>query len=58
MDAEGSTMARRVKGTLCRLASRGDYELAAELAVKARFICRRCCRVAPKKRNLCKPVKM
>jgi hypothetical protein len=45
----------KYKGTTCRLASRGDYRTAAELAVKFKFVCRRCCRVARRKRNLCKP---
>jgi hypothetical protein len=54
--------AMKEKRTLCKLEEEGfikdsldDY---IKLVRKGKFVCRRCGRVARKKRNLCKPEKL
>ena len=48
----------KIKGTMCEVAERGEYKLAAAVVKDAAYICKRCCRVAPKKKNVCKPKKI
>jgi len=58
MAKTGKKKSKKNKAKLCKLASKGDYETAAELASGARYICRKCCRVAPNRKNLCKPAEI
>lgn len=50
------------KKTLCELEKEGliqaDFEGYKELVRKGRFVCRRCGRVAHKKKLLCRPEKL
>lgn len=50
------------KKTLCELEKEGliqaDFEAYKELVRKGKFVCRRCGRVARKKKRLCRPDKL
>ena len=46
------------KGHLCVLASEGRFEEIKVLAVKPKFICFNCGRVANSRKNICNPMSL
>ena len=51
----------KIPKTVCRLSRKKiekNIDKLAEMAGNARYICRKCARVAVRKKDLCKPVKI
>lgn len=51
----------KIPKTVCRLSGKKiekHIDELAEMAAEAQYICRKCARVAVKKKDLCKPVKI
>ena len=49
------------KKTFCQLSpqmTRAELDTYTKLASDPRFICRKCCRLSSKKKNLCQPKKL